>query len=44
MAFEGESAVLWHEGNYQSYEEDRRRRQGKSASHPHRLKYRRLTR
>jgi ATPase subunit of ABC transporter with duplicated ATPase domains len=44
LAFEGDSAVVWHEGNYQSYEEDRRRRIGAAASHPHRIKYRRLTR
>lgn len=44
LAFEGESAVVWHEGNYQSYEEDRFRRLGATACRPHRVKYRRLTR
>ena len=44
LAFEGDSVVVWHEGNYQSYEEDRRRRIGSAADRPHRLKYRRLTR
>ncbi|MDR0536268.1 MAG: energy-dependent translational throttle protein EttA [Puniceicoccales bacterium] len=44
LAFEGDSVVVWHEGNYQSYEEDRRRRLGPLAERPHRLKYRRLTR
>ena len=44
LAFEGDSAVVWHEGNYQSYEEDRRRRLGTAADRPHRIKYRRLTR
>ncbi|MDR3228285.1 MAG: energy-dependent translational throttle protein EttA [Puniceicoccales bacterium] len=44
LAFEGESCVIWHEGNYQSYEEERRRRLGVAADRPHRLKYRRLTR
>ncbi len=44
LAFEGDSAVVWHEGNYQSYEEDRRRRLGTVADRPHRIKYRRLTR
>ncbi|MDR2982612.1 MAG: energy-dependent translational throttle protein EttA [Puniceicoccales bacterium] len=44
LAFEGDSRVVWHEGNYQSYEEDRRRRVGADANRPHRIKYRRLTR
>ncbi|MDR1817665.1 MAG: energy-dependent translational throttle protein EttA, partial [Puniceicoccales bacterium] len=44
LAFEGDARVVWHEGNYQSYEEDRRRRLGSAADRPHRLKYRRLTR
>lgn len=43
MAFEGDSQVVWHEGNYASYEADYKRRYGKDA-HPHRIKYRRLTR
>ena len=44
LAFEGDSQVVWHEGNFQSYEEDRRRRLGQSADTPRRLKYRQLTR
>jgi ATP-binding cassette ChvD family protein len=43
LAFEGDSQVVWFEGNYQSYEEDRRRRLGDAADQPHRIKYRRLT-
>jgi energy-dependent translational throttle protein EttA len=44
LAFEGESQVLWFQGNYQDYEADRRRRLGTAADQPHRIKYRRLTR
>ena len=44
LAFEGDSTVRWLEGNYQDYEEDRRRRLGEEASQPHRLKYRKLVR
>jgi ATP-binding cassette ChvD family protein len=44
MAFEGDSYVHWFEGNYQEYEEDRRRRLGEAAAQPHRLKYRKLVR
>jgi sulfate-transporting ATPase len=44
LAFEGESSVVWFEGNYQDYEADRRRRLGAEADRPHRLKYRKLTR
>ncbi len=44
LAFEGDSRVVWHEGNFQSYEEDRRRRLGQDADRPHRIKYRQLTR
>jgi energy-dependent translational throttle protein EttA len=44
LAFEGESEVLWFEGNYQDYEADRRRRLGAAADQPHRIKYRKLTR
>ncbi len=44
LAFEGDSQVVWFEGNYQQYEEDRRRRLGADADQPHRLKYRKLTR
>jgi ATP-binding cassette ChvD family protein len=43
LAFEGESRVVWFEGNYQDYEADRRRRLGVEADQPHRIKYRRLT-
>ncbi|KQC06079.1 MAG: ABC transporter ATP-binding protein [Smithella sp. SDB] len=44
LAFEGESKVLFFDGNYSEYEEDRKRRLGAAASHPHRIKYRQLTR
>ncbi len=44
LAFEGDSRVVWYEGNYQDYEADRRRRLGTAADQPHRIKYRRLTR
>ena len=44
LAFEGESQVVWFEGNYQDYEADRKRRMGADADQPHRIKYRRLTR
>ena len=44
LAFEGDSRVVWHEGNFQSYEEDRLRRLGHDADRPHRIKYRQLTR
>ena len=44
LAFEGESQVVWFEGNYQDYEADRRRRLGAEADRPHRIKYRKLTR
>jgi ATP-binding cassette ChvD family protein len=43
LAFEGESQVVWFEGNYQAYEEDRHRRLGAEADQPHRIKYKRLT-
>jgi ATP-binding cassette ChvD family protein len=43
LAFEGDSQVVWFEGNYQDYEADRRRRLGAEADQPHRIKYRRLT-
>ncbi len=42
LAFEGDSKVVWFEGNYQQYEEDRKRRLGKDADQPHRIKYRKL--
>jgi len=44
LAFEGDSRVVWFEGNYQDYEADRRRRLGADADLPHRIKYRKLTR
>jgi ATPase subunit of ABC transporter with duplicated ATPase domains len=44
LAFEGDSRVVWFEGNYQEYEDDRRRRLGDEAAQPHRLKYRKLVR
>jgi sulfate-transporting ATPase len=43
LAFEGESQVVWFEGNYQAYEEDRHRRLGSEADQPHRIRYKRLT-
>jgi energy-dependent translational throttle protein EttA len=43
LAFEGDSRVVWFEGNYQDYEADRRKRLGVEAEQPHRIKYRRLT-
>ncbi len=42
MAFEGDSEVVWFEGNYQEYEEDRKSRLGADALQPHRIKYRKL--
>jgi len=42
LAFEGESRVVWFEGNYQDYEADRKRRLGAEADQPHRIKYRKL--
>jgi len=44
LAFEGDSEVVWHEGNYQSYIEDLKRRKGADADQPHRIKYRKLVR
>jgi ATPase subunit of ABC transporter with duplicated ATPase domains len=43
LAFEGDSRVVWFEGNYQAYEEDRKKRMGVEADRPHRIKYRKLT-
>jgi sulfate-transporting ATPase len=42
LAFEGDSQVVWFEGNYQDYEADRKRRLGAEAAQPHRIKYRKL--
>ncbi len=44
LAFEGDSHVEWFEGNFQAYEEDKRRRLGADATEPHRIKYRPLAR
>ena len=44
LAFEGDSQVVWFEGNYQEYVEDFRRRKGEDAAQPHRLRYKPLTR
>ncbi|HET9133355.1 MAG TPA: energy-dependent translational throttle protein EttA [Gemmatimonadales bacterium] len=44
LAFEGDSEVVWFEGNYQDYEADLKRRKGPQAGEPHRIKYRKLTR
>ena len=44
LAFEGDSTVVWYEGNYQDYEADRHRRLGTAADTPYRVKYRKLTR
>ncbi len=43
LAFEGDSQVRWFEGNFEAYEEDRRRRLGAEADRPHRITYKRLT-
>ncbi|MEW8507804.1 MAG: energy-dependent translational throttle protein EttA [Candidatus Thiodiazotropha sp.] len=43
LAFEGDSGVVWFEGNYADYEADRRRRLGAEADQPHRIKYKRLS-
>ncbi len=44
LAFEGDSKVMWFEGNYSEYEADRKKRLGKEADQPHRIRYRKLTR
>ena len=43
LAFEGDSQVVWFEGNYSDYEADRKKRLGKTSDQPHRIRYRRLT-
>jgi ATP-binding cassette ChvD family protein len=43
LAFEGDSRVVWFDGNYSNYEADRKQRMGMEADQPHRIKYRRLT-
>ena len=42
LAFEGDSSVVWYEGNFADYEEDKKRRLGDDAVNPHRIKYRRI--
>jgi ATP-binding cassette ChvD family protein len=44
LAFEGESRVVWYEGNYQEYEADKHKRLGTDADQPHRIKYKKLAR
>ncbi len=44
LAFEGDSQVVWFEGNYQDYMEDFKRRKGEAAAQPHRIRYKPLTR
>ena len=44
LAFEGDSHIEWFEGNFQAYEEDRKRRLGHDADQPHRIKFKPLTR
>jgi len=44
LAFEGDSRVVYFDGNYTQYEADRKRRLGEAADQPHRIKYRHLTR
>jgi sulfate-transporting ATPase len=44
LAFEGDSRVVWFEGNFEAYEENRRARLGAAADRPHRITYKRLTR
>jgi ATP-binding cassette ChvD family protein len=44
LAFEGDSRVVWYEGNYSEYDADHKRRLGKEADRPHRIRYRKLTR
>ncbi|HKI20078.1 MAG TPA: ATP-binding cassette domain-containing protein, partial [Isosphaeraceae bacterium] len=44
LAFEGDSQVVWFEGNYQDYEADRKRRLGAEADQPHRIRFKPLTR
>ena len=43
LAFEGDSKTIWHEGNYQTYEEQRKIRLGADADQPHRIRYKKLT-
>jgi ATP-binding cassette ChvD family protein len=43
LAFEGDSRIVFHEGNFQDYEQNKRKRLGADADQPHRIKYRKLT-
>jgi ATPase subunit of ABC transporter with duplicated ATPase domains len=43
LAFEGDSQVVWFEGNYQEYVEDHKKRKGEDAAQPHRIRYKPLT-
>ena len=43
LAFEGDSQVVWFEGNYQDYEADRKKRLGAAADQPHRIKYKKFS-
>jgi hypothetical protein len=43
LAFEGDSHVVWFEGNYADYEADRHKRLGTDADTPHRIKYKKIT-
>jgi sulfate-transporting ATPase len=43
LAFEGDSQIVWFEGNYEAYEADRKRRLGAEADQPHRIRYKKLT-
>ncbi|NNF96582.1 MAG: energy-dependent translational throttle protein EttA, partial [Halobacteria archaeon] len=42
LAFEGDSQVVWFEGNYADYEADKKRRLGEDSDQPHRIKYKKL--
>jgi ATPase subunit of ABC transporter with duplicated ATPase domains len=44
LAFEGDSEVVWFEGNFESYEENRHERLGAAADRPHRITYKKLVR
>jgi len=44
LAFEGDSKVVWFDGNYTEYEADKKARLGEAAARPHRIKYRKFTR
>ena len=44
LAYEGDSRVVWFEGNYEEYEKDKKRRLGEDAANPHRIKYKPLHR